>query len=267
MTLKYAIRFFLIIGAVFASIAQAQQPYELNQTLDASLTCAGGILTLVGSYVSSRINPLNEDAVNRLSKESINPFDRRATEYWSPAADEASDVLEITYIVLPLSLLLSNKIRDDYQTYGAMYLQTALFTAGMVQLTKGLTQRARPYAYNPELAMQRKMTRDARRSFYSGHTAAAFSSAAFITKVYYDTYPDSKWKPVVAGTSFLGASIVGLLRVKAGKHFPTDVLVGAMMGTLTGYLIPELHKKDAADIIQTRAQPDGIQFSVRFSLN
>ncbi|GMT49983.1 MAG: hypothetical protein IEMM0008_1522 [bacterium] len=35
----------------------------------------------------------------------------------------------------------------------------------------------------------------------------------------------------------------GYLRVKGGRHFPTDVITGVAFGSFIGWLIPELHKK------------------------
>jgi membrane-associated phospholipid phosphatase len=41
----------------------------------------------------------------------------------------------------------------------------------------------------------------------------------------------------------ISASYVGYLRYLAGKHFPSDVIVGAFMGSVAGYLVPYFHKK------------------------
>jgi membrane-associated phospholipid phosphatase len=38
-------------------------------------------------------------------------------------------------------------------------------------------------------------------------------------------------------------AIVGYLRVKAGRHYPSDVIVGYGVGALIGYLVPTLHKR------------------------
>lgn len=45
--------------------------------------------------------------------------------------------------------------------------------------------------------------------------------------------------------SWIGASVlpltVGYLRVRAGEHFYTDVITGAIVGGSIGWLIPKLH--------------------------
>ena len=44
--------------------------------------------------------------------------------------------------------------------------------------------------------------------------------------------------------AFLIPATTAYLRVKAGRHFPTDVIAGYATGAIVGYLIPHLHKKE-----------------------
>jgi membrane-associated phospholipid phosphatase len=40
-----------------------------------------------------------------------------------------------------------------------------------------------------------------------------------------------------------GATLAtGILRIKAGQHFPTDVMTGIPIGVLSGLLVPHFHK-------------------------
>jgi membrane-associated phospholipid phosphatase len=84
---------------------------------------------------------------------------------------------------------------------------------------------------------------DAFFSFYSGHVAAAFTAATFVSKVFTDIHGKSVWSTLLWGSSLSLASLTGYARVKSGMHFPTDALVGAAVGFAVGYLIPVLHKK------------------------
>jgi membrane-associated phospholipid phosphatase len=66
-----------------------------------------------------------------------------------------------------------------------------------------------------------------RRSFPSGHTTVAFSVASVIAS----HYQDRPWVPPIAyGT----ATLVGLARMHHDMHWSSDVLAGALIGTLVG---------------------------------
>jgi len=58
--------------------------------------------------------------------------------------------------------------------------------------------------------------------------------------VYHDLNPNSDFDPVIWTTAALIPAITGYLRVKGGKHFPTDVVVGYVVGALVGILVPRL---------------------------
>lgn len=78
----------------------------------------------------------------------------------------------------------------------------------------------------------------AHTSFPSGHTTSAFS----IASVFADEY-ESPW----VGISAYGlASAVALQRVYDDKHWASDVLAGAALGTAVGKSIVYLHKKKIA---------------------
>ena len=63
-------------------------------------------------------------------------------------------------------------------------------------------------------------------SFPSGHTSVTFQSASFIHKRYGLKY---------AIPAYIGATFVGYSRVHADKHYSSDVLAGAIIGTLSSF--------------------------------
>lgn len=48
---------------------------------------------------------------------------------------------------------------------------------------------------------------------------------------------------MVWGAGLATASSVAILRVAAGKHYPSDVVMGAAMGSFIGWLVPMLHRE------------------------
>ncbi len=65
-------------------------------------------------------------------------------------------------------------------------------------------------------------------SFPSGHTTMAFSTATSISLMY------PKW--YVIAPAFIWASSVGYSRMHLGVHYPSDVVVGSMVGIGSAFL-------------------------------
>ena len=54
-------------------------------------------------------------------------------------------------------------------------------------------------------------------------------------------HPDSRLAPVVWSAAALVPTYLAWQRVEAGKHYPSDVVVGTVVGAAVGYLIPTIH--------------------------
>ncbi|HAQ19864.1 MAG TPA: hypothetical protein DCR40_11610 [Prolixibacteraceae bacterium] len=82
-------------------------------------------------------------------------------------------------------------------------------------------------------------------SFPSGHTTAVFAVASVVAT----QYRDVKWVPVAA---YSVASLVGLSRVYDNKHWMTDVVAGAAVGTLVGNLVSHRTSNSKLTVIPFR---------------
>jgi membrane-associated phospholipid phosphatase len=185
----------------------------------------------------------------------INRFDRSATYRYSPSASNASNALYTIALTTPAALLIDQSIRKDWQTLTVMYLETFAWVGSVTELTKASVRRLRPSVYNPDVPFNNKSSNDSRKSFFSGHSSVAFASAVFISTVYCDYNPNSVWKPYIWIGSLLTASATGFLRYEAGAHFPTDIIVGAMVGNAIGYIIPWMHRVNQENISITPSMP------------
>lgn len=78
------------------------------------------------------------------------------------------------------------------------------------------------------------------RSFYGGHPAVAMSAAGSTCVHHYflPLYGGGAADVVACGAMLGVAAMTGVERVVAGKHWPTDVLVGWGIGAATGFLVP-----------------------------
>jgi membrane-associated phospholipid phosphatase len=123
----------------------------------------------------------------------------------------------------------------------------ALLTAGLYSTAlKKLTARTRPVAggegdfftYSPQEGQVAS-------SFPSGHATGAFAVAT----VFAEVYKEERWVPWVA---YGMAGCIGVARVGQGRHFPSDVLVGALLGNSIGRMA--VRRQDDS-VTSTSVQP------------
>ena len=245
-------RILIIIGIIILSYTHVYSantsPYSLSTATDSLLIGSGAGFWALTIYTKTRVDPLTDDEIDSLSKNNINRFDRSAADNWSPTGAKWSNVTLASSIISPLAFLVNDRIRDDFIVLGVMYGESLLITNGLNTVIKDMVQRKRPFTYNTDVSYKDKKEKDAVRSFYSGHTANAFNSAVFVGTVFSDYYPQSGWRYAVWGTSLLAASATGYLRYYSGKHYPTDIIAGAIIGSVTGWAIPALHRNSNENI-------------------
>jgi membrane-associated phospholipid phosphatase len=222
----------------------SQSPYSLEAGREVAIFGGGILLGIVDLKIIENTEPIPYDELKTLSRKNINSFDRGATYNWSPRAADWSDILLITSIASPLLLFTSSAVRDDAGTYTTMYLQNILTTYSVSHLPKAMIKRYRPYSYNNEVEDEIRSRPAATLSFFSAHTSLSFASAVFLSTTFNKYNPDSDLTPYIWGTSLLIASAVGYLRYASGSHFPTDVIAGAIIGSVVGFLIPLIHENN-----------------------
>ncbi|MEM6318491.1 MAG: phosphatase PAP2 family protein [Bacteroidota bacterium] len=222
--------------------------YSLNTPREIVLLGTGAGMAGTGFLFLNDFPELSDDELVNLyqtPKEFKFKFDKWATTQSSKKAKKWSDALLFSSIVPPLVLLLDQPKTDDIRrTQGVMMLQTTFLNWGLTNLAKRTARRPRPYMYSDDLfhfPMTTRRTANSRQSFFSGHTSTTAAFYFFTATTFSQYYPDSQWKPYVWSTSIAIPALTGLLRVKAGKHFPTDVLVGYAVGALVGIIIPKIH--------------------------
>lgn len=233
----------LLICTLACTSLQGQNPYTLSWGVDAPLIGLGSA-TLGASYAFAKRHPaFKADQIDPLPNFKGPNMDRMSLKYWSPRAKRASDAFLYTSVALPALVLLTPSVRQaGWGTAAVIGTETILVSSAFTKLTKNLVGRTRPFVYNPHAPLSAKLTKDARESFFSGHTslsAAACFAGASVYSAYHPNSSSRRW--VWLGAITLPAA-TGYLRIRAGKHFPTDVLAGYAVGALCGWAIPRLHK-------------------------
>ena len=237
----------LVILVFIQANVFSQSPYSLEAGREVAIFGGGILLGIVDLKIIETTEPIPYEELKTLSRKNINSFDRGATYNWSPRAADWSDILLITSIASPLLLFTSSAVRNDAGTYTTMFLQNILTTYSVSHLPKALIRRYRPYSYNNEVEDEIRSSAGATLSFFSAHTSVSFASAVFLSTTFNKYNPNSNLTPYIWGTSLLIASAVGYLRYASGDHFPTDIIAGAIVGSVIGFLIPLIHESDTEE--------------------
>lgn len=125
-----------------------------------------------------------------------------------------------------LLYLIGRKYNQQLYEIGRS-LFIGLVSAGIaVQVLKHLIGRARPRLTDTPLFIGPSL-KSGYDSFPSGHTTLAFCLALILS------YHLPKYRSLF----YVFAVIVGLVRVEGLSHFPSDVLGGAMVGTIVGSVL------------------------------
>ncbi|MGV3586539.1 MAG: phosphatase PAP2 family protein [Adhaeribacter sp.] len=236
---------FTLLQVSFASFGQDNSPYKTNLKVDLPVTIAGVGLSGLGVYFISQKESIPEAQALTLSrsKNDINSFDRFSAGYYSESAKKTSDIPFYGSFVAPLALLLDKDVYQNAPQVFLLYAETMSVTGTLFAMTAGLVDRKRPMVYGTEAPLKDRTSKNARNSFFAGHPAATASATFFLAKVFHDFNPDSPARPFVWGAAAAVPATVGYLRLKAGKHFLSDVITGYTIGTTVGILVPHLHKK------------------------
>lgn len=245
--------------------AQHHRTYEWDWNKDGFLIGESAIFWASSLYTKGNAEKITLEDLRTLDPMNIPAFDRSATDNWSPNADKISDIFLFSSAVLPFLPHISEECRKEDFTIVGMALETFFITDGITNMTKGFRKRFRPFTYNDDLSDEIRLSNGARFSFPSGHTSATASLSFFAAKVFSDLHPESKWKPLIWSLAFTLPAANGYLRYRAGKHFPSDVITGYLIGAGIGYLIPSIHKLEMDHShLEISAIPAGCQLKLIF---
>ena len=130
-------------------------------------------------------------------------------------------------VATPLLIYSLGMINNDsVAKQKALFIgETFLVSAFITVVSKKIIKTNRPYETYPIL---QPVVSEASYAMPSGHTSTAFATATSLSLAY------PKW--YVVAPSFIWAGTIGYSRMHLGAHYPSDVVVGALVGSGSAFL-------------------------------
>ncbi|WAS84541.1 MULTISPECIES: phosphatase PAP2 family protein [unclassified Corallococcus] len=235
--------------------SDAPRALRFNWTRDGIITGTAGVLWITSESVfKADLSPAQCRWCDRApdGTDRLNRLDRwgrgiaGSTEASRKRADTWSNI--IGFAGLPLGILgtqyavgrSSGASTEFFAQDATIMVQSAVLASVANQAVKFAVGRERPFVHVlPE--EEKGLTAhpsDNNLSFYSGHTNLAFSLAVSAGTV--AAMRGYKHQAIIWGVGLPLAASVGLLRMGADKHYLSDVLTGAVLGTAFGVAVPLL---------------------------
>lgn len=222
-------------------------PFALSWKTDGALLSAGALLS-GGDLILDNLLKVNRqtfDEDKNFDKSEVNAFDRFFMQDYNAALNKiGGNAFLCSALAMPASVFFASE-KSEWKTVALMYAETLLIANGLKEFTKLAVTRYRPMCYfeTGDSFSKYKDDGDFANSFISGHSTMAFAGASFAGFVFSEYFPESPWRYAVYAGGFSLAAATGVMRVLSGNHFVSDVVAGAAVGTLTGFLVPRLHLK------------------------
>lgn len=225
-------------------------PYELNNYREAGLMALGTAIIYSGAWSQRVLEPLNAAEISQLDVQQVPVFERWTTEQWNPRLNDAREFLEPATVLATLASIGGIGLREKAINFSwyplmsltMMYFEGFYLAQGSMLLAKSTFKRPRPYTYNQELELEQRLSSGNNESFFSGNATVLFFNATFLSQILDDLFANKTWTKYVWFGSHGLAALSGIWSVQSGMHFPTDVLMGALVGTGTALLITRIHK-------------------------
>jgi len=189
---------------------------------------------------------------------------------FSEAAGNLSDKLLAVALTAPLFLQMSQGFDTSMGNASLIYAEAHGFDLLLANTAKIIVRRPRPYTHSHDVHVREFAERqgaDAYASFYSAHASTAFTSAMAGSLLYAARTDDLAARHAVWGFEFLMAGMTAQLRVRAGRHYRTDIWVGALAGLATGWLVPAAHGVELQRVRGSELATAGAAFAVSMLLS
>jgi membrane-associated phospholipid phosphatase len=242
--------------------------YEVNAWVEIPLSLGLSAATGYGFMKIEDKHQSSEETILALNYvQDVPKINRWTSEpQYNPSAAKTSDYFFYGSFGLGIIPLFDKNINNDYGRILLMYWEAIALTGTIYSITAAHVDKYRPLAYSDEAPMKERQEDGSKNSFPGGHPSITAAASFFVAKVFSDYYPHRKGMKIALYSTAAALTLTNAyLRWDAGKHFPTDLIIGMGYGTLVGILIPELHKiKNNDSPLSLTPLPGGL--SIRYAL-
>lgn len=222
---------------------------------DLAVTIVGGGTLLASAIIAPQPRHVYGPV---LFDEDARDFLRQTTLQKRYTFRDASDVglsLSVTWPFFVDSLITAwwhRGSRDVAEQMALVGLETFAVVGAVQGVTNVLVSRERPYGDTcggdqlPADAFDCTGSRR-HRSFFSGHAAFSFTGAALVCLQHFEHgLLGPPWDAISCGGAYAVAATTATFRVVADVHYASDIITGAVVGSLIGYGVPLLHFRKKA---------------------
>src|SRR6266513_3166320 len=201
----------IVLLLVSGPSAVGQAPYSLRWGDAVSVVAAG-----VAAFIPEAAKlPKAAPSCAPCDPRSLPGIDRSALRTFSGSAGNASTALLVGVIGFAGVASLDGTSAAQRRGHVAVFANSLAWTFAATDWVKVIVRRKRPVLYTADAA-----------------------ATSYLVMAQREHLPHRGRNAVLLYAGALGASV---LRVSAGKHFPTDILGGAVLGTGIGWLVAKVH--------------------------
>lgn len=227
---------------------EAPRPFRFDARLEGTLVGVGAVAFIAAELLKPVLAP------DKCRLCGNNPLDLSVRKglRWDNVVRAQRTAHAMLFGVVPLlsagslaALSIGQGTQRDNMVDAIVMFESFLLTAHVTLLTKFTAGRRRPFVKAGSEAQRDALTgpQEDNVSFFSGHTSSTFALAVAAGAT--ASFRGYKHAPVVWGLGVPLAALTGYLSIAADRHYFTDVLTGALVGSAIGVLVPWLHRHRA----------------------
>jgi membrane-associated phospholipid phosphatase len=232
----------LLLPVAFANASAQQRDTVSRADLFTWRDAVLGAGFIIGTYA---LRPVDKIWAQKLQnpRNQENRFLNGVATVFRTTAQPGSVIIGVS--MYTIGRLSKEKRLADLGLHGTEALAVGALTADGLKIVFG---RARPYVKSTDSTSNpddwqfgRGLKGNDYSSFPSGHTTAGFAAAAAVTNEMSRWRPSSQW--YIGPLMFGGATMIGLSRMYNNRHWATDVMMGAAIGTFAGNKVVRYHHR------------------------